>query len=114
MKMPSPCDAYQASDQMICPTCATGWDVNDLEPPQCPKTLRPARASGNVHADKPAAPLMGRIAMDQLGKPALVPATPGEGHRFIARALSILGSKDHPTNIANPFEHPTKPPGEKK
>ena len=28
------CQAYQASDQMICP-CGKQWDVNDPEPPEC-------------------------------------------------------------------------------
>ena len=40
-----PCGAYQASDQVLCP-CGMVWDMNDPEPPICPRTLQPAR-NGN-------------------------------------------------------------------
>lgn len=30
------CEAYQASDQMLC-KCGRAWDVNDPEPPECGK-----------------------------------------------------------------------------
>lgn len=36
---PSVCGAYQCSDQMLCP-CGLAWDVNDPEPPRCPRGSR--------------------------------------------------------------------------
>lgn len=32
-----PCQARQYSDQMICGKCGVQWDVDDPEPPVCPK-----------------------------------------------------------------------------
>ena len=29
--------AYQANDQMFCPTCGKQWDMNDPDPPKCEK-----------------------------------------------------------------------------
>ncbi len=53
------CEAKQQSDQMYCAKCALTWDMNDPEPPLCPKKeaervwqdrpvnkLRPGEASG--------------------------------------------------------------------
>lgn len=40
------CQARQYSDQMICGACGLQWDVNDTEPPECPKTGTEARGSG--------------------------------------------------------------------
>lgn len=31
------CRARQHSDQMMCGECALAWDVNDPDPPQCPR-----------------------------------------------------------------------------
>ena len=48
------CKAYQASDQMICGHCGLQWDVNDPDPPPCPRNAeedlykqRPSRAEKN-------------------------------------------------------------------
>lgn len=32
-----PCEARQYSDEMNCARCRLVWDVNDPDPPQCPK-----------------------------------------------------------------------------
>lgn len=40
------CEARQHSDQMMCGRCGLAYDVNDPDPPQCPRTLEPARSSG--------------------------------------------------------------------
>lgn len=34
-RAPSPCQARQYSDQMVCAKCDLAWDVNDPEPPKC-------------------------------------------------------------------------------
>lgn len=34
------CDARQYSDQMLCGRCGLGWDMNDPEPPECPRDRR--------------------------------------------------------------------------
>lgn len=46
------CEARQHSDQMVCGRCGLAWDVNDLEPPQCPLTGGPGRASGAPPAER--------------------------------------------------------------
>ena len=33
------CQAQRQSDQMRCPACKLTWDVNDLEPPECPQEV---------------------------------------------------------------------------
>lgn len=33
------CDAKQTSDQMTCRTCGLVWDMNDSDPPKCPKRV---------------------------------------------------------------------------
>lgn len=43
------CLAYQMSDGMFC-KCGRTYDVNDPDPPTCPMTGRPARASGSSRA----------------------------------------------------------------
>lgn len=38
------CRAYRSGDQMRCP-CGLAWDVDDPDPPECPRT----RAANNGH-----------------------------------------------------------------
>ena len=40
------CEARQHSDQMMCSRCGIAYDVNDPDPPQCPRTMEAARSSG--------------------------------------------------------------------
>ena len=118
MKMPNPCEAYQASDQMICARCRLSWDVNDLDPPVCAKTGNRPRNSGNANSDRKAERRK-RIENNTSNQrrstdPGEFKAgpgkdvTPGEGRRFIDRALGILGTKSTNMTVANPMDHATK------
>lgn len=40
------CAAIQQSDEMFCAVCRLRWDVNDREPPICPRDGKQAPASG--------------------------------------------------------------------
>lgn len=129
------CDAYQASDQMICPTCHLGWDVNDPEPPACGKGGGQARASGGVvHTEDELnawAQRLGqhlpRIAreVDRRQMPNRTnnqrrADDPGEfkvgtppdkqhGRRYLDRAMSILAAKTATLHMsANPGEKKPK------
>lgn len=45
------CIACQFGDQMVCELCAQTWDVNDPDPPPCPKNVDtlPAHCRMEVH-----------------------------------------------------------------
>lgn len=45
-KPPRTCQARQYSDTMACGACGLQWDVNDVEPPECPFTGLKAPESG--------------------------------------------------------------------
>lgn len=37
------CKAYQRGDQWFCDRCGIVWDINDTDPPDCPKQGNEAR-----------------------------------------------------------------------
>jgi hypothetical protein len=42
------CKATQRSDQMFCERCGIQWDVNDPDPPDCPKPTDKAKGLAEV------------------------------------------------------------------
>lgn len=48
MPEPKTCQAYQCSDQMICPRCEYAWDTNDPAPPVCKPSGGKARDKAMV------------------------------------------------------------------
>lgn len=76
------CKAYQAGDQMLCPSCSLQWDVNDPEPPNCNVTVdfkrsRLTEAYESILSDNQPAMLKGAMSEDEareiLGMPRSEP-----------------------------------------
>lgn len=111
---PGRCHAYQASDQMLCPTCHTAWDVNDPSPPECARTGWAARASGGSVERRTVERKTNqqRRAEDpgefKVGTPR--PVDKERGKAFIGRALDMLNRRTEQMDMhaANPGEKAKK------